>query len=104
MLFRSNNQISHNNVLPQIVSTSSGDTILNIADPTTPDRWVTFGGPLDQDPFTPDGLAETLIPTVADVALAHDMLEKPPLGQANLMSFELRPAAELRGGLRHTFR
>jgi hypothetical protein len=32
---------------------------------------------------------------VADPAAAHDMLEKLPLGQAHLMSFELIPLARL---------
>ena len=33
--------------------------------------------------------------TVTDPAAAHDMLEKLPLGQAHLMSFELIPLAPL---------
>ena len=37
--------------LAHILSTSSGDTILNIADPNSPDHWVSLGGPLDDDPF-----------------------------------------------------
>jgi len=32
---------------------------------------------------------------VTDPAVAHDMLEKLPLGQAHLMSFELIPLAPL---------
>jgi hypothetical protein len=32
---------------------------------------------------------------VTDVAVAHEMLEKLPLGQAHLMSFELIPLAPL---------
>lgn len=32
---------------------------------------------------------------VTDVSAAHDMLEKLPLGQAHLMSFELMPLAPL---------
>jgi hypothetical protein len=35
------------------------------------------------------------IPNVTDPAAAHDMLEKLPLGQAHLMSFELIPLAPL---------
>ena len=53
--------------VPQILLTSSGDNILNIADPNNPDHWVTFGGVIDQDPFIPDEFADTMIPTVADV-------------------------------------
>jgi hypothetical protein len=53
--------------VPQILLTSSGDNILNIADPNNPDHWVTFGGVVDQDPFLLDEFADTLIPTVADV-------------------------------------
>lgn len=62
-----NNTIFNNNVLPGIVQTSSGDKILNIADPVSPDHWVTLGGPVDQDPFVADALAESPIPAVADV-------------------------------------
>jgi hypothetical protein len=36
---------------PHILLTSSGDNILNIADPTNPDNWLTLGGPIDDDPF-----------------------------------------------------
>jgi len=53
--------------LAQIVQTSSGDNVLNVLDPNTPDHWVTIGGPTDEDPFGLGGLAATPIPTVADV-------------------------------------
>ena len=62
-----NNVIFHSNNLAQVILTSSGDNILNIADPNNPDRWVTLSGPVDQDPFNFDALAETPIPTIADV-------------------------------------
>lgn len=52
---------------PQVLLTSSGDNILNIADPTNPDHWITFGGPVDQDPFNIDLFADTNIPSVADI-------------------------------------
>jgi hypothetical protein len=53
--------------LAQIELTSSGDNILDVLDPNTPDRWVTIGGPTDEDPFGLGGLAATPIPTVADI-------------------------------------
>jgi Bacterial TSP3 repeat/Carboxypeptidase regulatory-like domain/Bacterial Ig-like domain (group 2) len=59
--------IFHTNNLAQIIKTSSGDSTLNIADPNTPDHWVTLSGPNDQDPFNFDSLAETPIPSIADV-------------------------------------
>jgi protocatechuate 3,4-dioxygenase beta subunit len=62
-----NNNIYHANSLPQVILTSSGDSNLNIADPNTPDRWVTIMGAQDQDPFLPDGLGDTPIPSIADV-------------------------------------
>ncbi|ADW69524.1 carboxypeptidase regulatory-like domain-containing protein [Granulicella tundricola] len=53
--------------VPVILQTSSGDNILNISDPTNPDSWVTFGGPVDQDPFVPSLFADNPIPPIADV-------------------------------------
>jgi hypothetical protein len=53
--------------VPQIVTTSSGDQVLNINDPQNPDHWVTLGGFTDRDPFLPDAGHFDYIPTIADV-------------------------------------
>ena len=54
---------------PHILATSSGDTILNVTDPTTPDHWMTLGGPVDEDPFIRGNLFafNTAMPPVGDV-------------------------------------
>ncbi len=53
--------------VPHILLTSSGDTTLDVANPTTPDNWVTLGGPADRDPFFQDQFADTPIPAIAEV-------------------------------------
>jgi hypothetical protein len=49
------------------------------------DQWYSLNGPM--------GVAFIL--NVTDTAVAHEMLEKLPLGQAHLMTFELIPLAPL---------
>ena len=37
--------------LPQIIATSSGDNVLDVSDPTNPDRWVVLDDNFDGDPL-----------------------------------------------------
>jgi hypothetical protein len=48
---------------PRIVSTSSGDTVLNVADPTARDHWVVVDDDEDGDPF----LSTTNLPATVHV-------------------------------------
>jgi hypothetical protein len=57
-------------------------------------------GKIDQWYSLQDKRGVAFILNVTDVAAAHDMLEKLPLGQAHLMSFELIPIGPL-NPLRH---
>jgi hypothetical protein len=52
-------------------------------------------GKIDQWYSLQDRSGVAFILNVTDSAAAHDMLEKLPLGQAHLMSFELIPLAPL---------
>jgi hypothetical protein len=52
-------------------------------------------GRIDQWFSLQDRSGVAFILNVTDLAAAHDMLEKLPLGQARLMSFELIPLAPL---------
>jgi hypothetical protein len=52
-------------------------------------------GKIDQWFSLQDRSGVAFILNVTDLAAAHDMLEKLPLGQARLMSFELIPLAPL---------
>jgi hypothetical protein len=52
-------------------------------------------GKIDQWYSLQDKRGVAFILNVTDVAAAHDMLEKLPLGQAHLMSFELIPLGPL---------
>jgi hypothetical protein len=52
-------------------------------------------GKIDQWFSLQDRSGVAFILNVTDLAAAHDMLEKLPLGQAHLMSFELIPLAPL---------
>jgi hypothetical protein len=52
-------------------------------------------GRIDQWFSLQDRNGVVFILNVTDLAAAHDMLEKLPLGQAHLMSFELIPLAPL---------
>src|ERR1700759_1891624 len=52
-------------------------------------------GKIDQWYSLEDRVGVTFILNVTDVAQAHEMLEKLPLGQAHLMSFELIPIGPL---------
>jgi len=52
-------------------------------------------GKIDQWFSLQDRIGVVFILNVTDLAAAHDMLEKLPLGQAHLMSFELIPLAPL---------
>ncbi len=52
---------------PKIISTSSGDTLLNSTDPSNPDYWVTVGPTLDQDPFLTYGFTCRCLAPFADV-------------------------------------
>src|ERR1700753_1016375 len=52
-------------------------------------------GKIDQWYSLEDRVGVTFILNVTDVAAAHEMLEKLPLGQAHLMSFELIPIGPL---------
>jgi hypothetical protein len=52
-------------------------------------------GKIDQWYSLQERRGVALILNVTDVAAAHDMLEKLPLGQAHLMSFELIPLGPL---------
>ena len=52
-------------------------------------------GKIDQWFSLQDRSGVAFILNVTDPAVAHDMLEKLPLGQAHLMSFELIPLAPL---------
>jgi hypothetical protein len=52
-------------------------------------------GKIDQWYSLQDKRGVAFILNVTDVATAHDMLEKLPLGQAHLMSFELIPLGPL---------
>lgn len=52
-------------------------------------------GKIDQWYSLQDKRGVAFILNVTDVAAAHDMLEKLPLGQAHLMSFELIPIGPL---------
>jgi len=72
---QSSNGVYNQQQLPFVTATSSGDNILNVSDPNTPDHWVTVAGPRDSDPFiftnTSFGNTNrntyTQIPSVADV-------------------------------------
>jgi hypothetical protein len=48
---------------PRIISTSSGDTLLNVSDPTARDRWVVIDDDEDGDPF----LSATNLPATIHV-------------------------------------
>jgi hypothetical protein len=66
-------------------------------------------GKIDQWYSLQDRSGVAFILNVTDSAAAHDMLEKLPLGQAHLMSFELIPLAPLNPlrqlqGMRPSFR
>jgi hypothetical protein len=52
-------------------------------------------GKIDQWFSLQDRSGVAFILNVTDLAAAHDMLEKLPLGQAHLMSFELIPLGQL---------
>ena len=52
-------------------------------------------GKIDQWYSLEDRVGVAFILNVTDVAAAHEMLEKLPLGQAHLMSFELIPIGPL---------
>lgn len=52
-------------------------------------------GKIDQWYSLQDRTGVAFILNVTDLAAAHEMLEKLPLGQAHLMSFELIPLAPL---------
>jgi hypothetical protein len=52
-------------------------------------------GKIDQW-YSPDRNGVVFILNVTDLAAAHDMLERLPLGQAHLTSFELVPLAPLK--------
>jgi hypothetical protein len=52
-------------------------------------------GKIDQWYSLEDRRGVVFILNVTDTAAAHDMLEKLPLGQAHLMSFELMPIGPL---------
>src|SRR5262250_207 len=52
-------------------------------------------GKIDQWYSQQNGNGVVFILNVADLAAAHEMLEKLPLGQAHLMSFELIPLGPL---------
>jgi len=52
-------------------------------------------GKIEQWYSLPERRGVVFILNVTDPAAAHDMLEKLPLGQAHLMSFELIPLAPL---------
>jgi hypothetical protein len=54
-----------------------------------------LNGKIDQWYSLQDRSGVAFILNVTDTATAHDMLEKLPLGQAHLMSFELIPLAPL---------
>jgi hypothetical protein len=54
-----------------------------------------LGGKIDQWYSLQGRPGVAFILNVTDVAVAHEMLEKLPLGQAHLMSFELIPLAPL---------
>lgn len=54
-----------------------------------------LGGKIDQWYSLEDRRGVTFILNVTDTAAAHAMLEKLPLGQAHLMSFELIPLGPL---------
>ena len=72
---QSSNGAFNNQLLPAVNLTSSGDNILNVNDPNTPDHWVTVTGPRNSDPFiftnqsfgNTNGNIYTQIPAVADV-------------------------------------
>ncbi len=54
---------------PHILATSSGDNVLNVTDPATPDHWLTLGGPVDEDPFIRANVFafNTAMPPIGDV-------------------------------------
>jgi hypothetical protein len=54
-----------------------------------------LAGKIDQWYSQQNGKGVVFILNVTDLAAAHDMLEKLPLGQAHLMSFELTPLGPL---------
>jgi muconolactone delta-isomerase len=54
-----------------------------------------LAGKIDQWYSLPGRMGVAFILNVTDAAAAHEMLEKLPLGQAHLMSFELIPLAPL---------
>src|SRR5262245_13419011 len=54
-----------------------------------------LAGKIDQWYSLQGRMGVAFILNVTDVAAAHEMLEKLPLGQAHLMSFELIPLAPL---------
>ncbi|UGX92151.1 hypothetical protein G6321_00041580 [Bradyrhizobium barranii subsp. barranii] len=54
-----------------------------------------FDGKIDQWYSLQNRVGVAFILNVTDIAAAHDMLEKLPLGQAHLMSFELIPLGPL---------
>lgn len=54
-----------------------------------------LGGKIDQWYSQQDRRGVVFILNVTDTAAAHEMLEKLPLGQAHLMSFELIPLGPL---------
>jgi hypothetical protein len=54
-----------------------------------------LAGKIDQWYSQQSGKGVVFILNVTDPAVAHDMLEKLPLGQAHLMSFELIPLGPL---------
>lgn len=65
--FKQNGVTALNTDVPHLLGTSSGDTVLNINDPNSPDHWLTLGGPTDRDPFTQDQFDDTPVPAIADV-------------------------------------
>jgi len=54
-----------------------------------------LGGTIDQWYSSQDRRGVVFILNVTDTTVAHEMLEKLPLGQAHLMSFELIPLGPL---------
>ncbi len=57
----------------RVLLSSSGDNLLNVADPKSPDHWVTIAGPLDYDPYIHSTVGPSTVninkalPPVADV-------------------------------------
>lgn len=44
---------------PRVITTSSGDTAINVTDPNNPDQWVVMGDVNDYDPYVQGGVPAT---------------------------------------------